>query len=300
MKKEVSIIIISYNSEDTIVETLESVKNQKYKNYEVIISDDGSTDNTIEKVKEWYNRNNKVDCKILANKVNKGVVKNINRGLKKAKGEWIKLIAADDILLPNCLENNIEFVRKNKHINICFSKAKTFGKIEKIIPDEKEVKKFKLSSKKQYEKLKWSNFVASPTCFINRKIFEKYGFFDERIPMMEDLPYWIMLTSKGEKLYFLDKITVGYRIRESLSNNEIRIVNKSLFSTVKLYYKYYLKDDKSLLLWWHYQLEFFIKNILVKIFKNKNNKITNFLLKYYKILDIGYIFQKLNGEYRSE
>ena len=296
MQPKVSIIVISYNSEKTITETLESIKNQTYLNYEVIISDDCSKDKTIDIVKEWCKGNNKNNYEILESKINEGVTKNINKGLKKANGTWIKFIAADDILVPTCLEDNINCVNNNRKINNCFSKAKTFGKTQKIIPKKSKEKLYDLSSKKQYEEMKWDNFVIAPTSFINKEIFKRDGFFDERIPMIEDRQYWLLLTSKGEKLFFLNKITIEYRVGESLSNHQNKIVHQQTYESRKLWYKYYIKNEASILLKWHYELEFFIKDFLIKRFKNKSNILTKMLLRYFRILDIGYIIKKLSRE----
>lgn len=296
MQPKVSIVVISYNSEKTIIETLESIKNQTYLNYEVIISDDCSTDKTIDIIKEWCKRNNKNDYKILKNNINEGVTRNINKGLKEINGAWIKLIAADDILVPTCLEDNINFISNNRKIKICFSKAKTFGKVQKIIPKKSKERFYNLSVKRQYEEMKWDNFVIAPTSFISTEIFKKYGFFDERIPMIEDRPYWLLLTSKGEKLFFLNKITVEYRVGESLSNHQSKIVHQQTYESRKLWYRYYIKNEASVLLKWHYELEFFIKDYIIKRFKNKSNILTRVLLRYFRILDIGYIFKKLGRE----
>ena len=295
MNKKVSIIIISYNSEKTILDTLVSALNQTYKNYEIIVSDDCSTDNTIDIIKKWREENNLKNVKILETLNNEGVVKNINKALKEATGEWIKIIAADDILKKTCLEDNLNFVLKNKEIKICFSKAETFGRGNKIIPDEKKIKYYNLSAKEQYEELKWDNFIVAPTSFINRDIFKKYGFFDERIKMIEDRPYWLNLTSRGEKIYFLNKITVYYRVGESLSNSQTRIVHVPTYASRKLWYKYYLKERATIGLKWHYELEFFLKDNLIKIFKNKSNVLTRIVLKWFRILDIAYILNKIKN-----
>lgn len=293
MELKVSIIVVSYNSEKTIIDTLESIKRQTYLNYEVIISDDCSQDETIIKVKKWCEQNKKNNYKILESDKNEGVTKNVNKGLKKSKGDWIKFIAADDILLPTCLEENVKFINENKNVRICFSKAETFGKVKKVIPNGIKKKVYNLSAEQQYEKLKWENLILAPTSFISRKIFEYYGFFDERIPMIEDAPYWLLLTSKGEKLYFLDKVTVKYRIGESLSLHQNKIESIVAYESRKLYYEYYLKKEKSLLLKWHYKLEFIIKDILIKKFDNKRKLLVNLILRYYRILDIGYILEKI-------
>ncbi|NME35812.1 MULTISPECIES: glycosyltransferase [Fusobacterium] len=299
MELDVSIIVISYNSEKTILETLESIKKQNYKNFELIITDDCSTDKTYDIVKFWVknNKSNFFKVKIIQTLKNGGPSINANNGLKIARGNWIKLIAADDILLPNCLEENIKFIKQNPNIRICFSKMELFGKTINL-PQEKpeNIQKFYLPVKEQYESLKEGCFIPAPTSFIKREIFEKYGFFDEKIPMVEDWPYWLKITSLGEKIYFLNKVTVKYRISESLSNTQENFINLKNLNSKKLIYKYYLKENINFLLKWHYTLEFFTYNILITIFNNKKNKKTIFIKKWINLLDPYFIIKKIKSQ----
>lgn len=285
MNKKVSIIVISYNSEKTILETLNSILLQTYKNIEVIVSDDRSNDKTLEIIENWIKKNS-IQIKLIKSDKNNGVSKNINYGLKVSEGEWIKIIAADDILLPDCLEKNIKFIEKNPDVNICFSKSELFGDcLKETMISPKNIEDFYLSPKEQNNSLKSKCFVPAPTSFIKREIFNKYGFFDERVPMIEDWPYWLKITSLGEKLYFLDEVTVKYRVGETLSQHQNKIVSEKGFKSKKLIYKYYLKDNINFILKWHYLLNFFITSIVVKLFNNTPNKISKGILKYSKILD---------------
>lgn len=130
MKEEqplVSIIVITYNSAKYVLETLESARAQTYQNIELIISDDGSQDNTVEMCKDWLSENNKcfVSTELLTVEKNTGVPANCNRGIKAAQGEWIKFIAGDDILLSTCVEDNVKYV-PGKDIKILLSSVKLF------------------------------------------------------------------------------------------------------------------------------------------------------------------------------
>ena len=95
----VSVVVITNNSVKCIIDTLESVKEQTYKNIELIVSDDGSTDETLTLVKEWLdiNEGRFTHNSIVESEINTGITKNCNRGTKVAIGKYIKLIAGDDL-----------------------------------------------------------------------------------------------------------------------------------------------------------------------------------------------------------
>ena len=101
----VSIIVITYNSSKYVLETLESAKAQTYQNIELIVSDDCSIDNTVEICREWIENNKErfVRTELITAEKNTGIPANCNRGVKAAQGEWVKLIAGDDILYNNCI-----------------------------------------------------------------------------------------------------------------------------------------------------------------------------------------------------
>ena len=96
----VSIVVVTYNSSEFVLETLESAKIQTYKNIELIVTDDCSKDNTLEIVKDWVDKNKDsfIHTLVLEATVNTGISGNCNRGCNASKGEYIKTIAGDDTL----------------------------------------------------------------------------------------------------------------------------------------------------------------------------------------------------------
>src|SRR3954453_22702927 len=111
----VSIIILTYNSAKFVIETLQSAEKQTYRNIELIISDDGSKAKTIEICNEWMlkNQDRFLRIELLTVQLNTGIPANCNRGVKAAQGEWVKIIAGDDILHPKCIELNNNFIIYN-------------------------------------------------------------------------------------------------------------------------------------------------------------------------------------------
>lgn len=298
----VSVVVIAYNSEKTILETLNSINKQTYKNIEIIICDDSSQDNTIKICTEWKTKQKIKNVMILESINNEGIAKNINKGLKKVNGKWIKLIAADDILVNDCIEKNLNFINENKDVNICFSKIEKFystsNQIIGFLPRKNNF--FKLTSEEQYKQLQKECFVPAPSSFIKKEIFQKYGYFDERIPMIEDWPYWLKITLAGEKLYYFDEVTVKYRIGDTLSNNMTRLINYNFLNSKFLIYKYYLRNEVGFFLKYHYLFEYTSQMYLAKFFNNKRNKFSLITFKYIKIFDFCFIYLRLKEFLKKE
>ncbi|TXH52940.1 MAG: glycosyltransferase family 2 protein, partial [Bacteroidia bacterium] len=106
----VSIIVVTYNSSKFVLETLESAKSQTYQNIELLISDDGSTDDTLQICKDWLTQNKDrfVHTELITVEKNTGIPANCNRGIKAANGEWITFIDSDDTVNENylsCFDN---------------------------------------------------------------------------------------------------------------------------------------------------------------------------------------------------
>ena len=116
----VSIVVITYNSAKYVLETLESAKQQTYCNIELIITDDCSTDNTVDLCDQWLetNKKNFVNVQLLIGTENVGIPANLNKGIKIAHGEWIKSIAGDDILHEDCICNFIKEYKGNSLVVI--------------------------------------------------------------------------------------------------------------------------------------------------------------------------------------
>lgn len=239
MKKDilVSVVVITYNSEKTILETLDSIYSQTYKNIELIISDDSSKDNTIKVINKWLNEKKErfINVRLLNLEKNVGITKNLNTGLKEARGEYIKTIAGDDILLETCIEDSLRYCLKN-NFEIIYSKVIPFTTIpnlkyeKKLIKiEENKISFFNLSLAQQFRELLFHFPITTIGLFISNKLLKEVQYFDERFEMIEDYPFAFKIVSKGYKLNLLDKEEVKYRVRseeENLKiNNSKRVIN---------------------------------------------------------------------------
>lgn len=215
----VSVPVVTYNSAKTILETLESIKAQTYPNIELIISDDCSTDNTVELCREWVAQNKErfVRTEILTVEKNTGVAGNNLRAAQACKGEWIKSVAGDDVFMTNCIQDCMDYVAEHPDTIYLFGRCKAFGAEEKRCAEVDKVFDYSFFSKtpdEQLHKLIFEgNCVPGTAIFYHRDRASKVGVKDdERIPLLEDWPKWINLIRAGVKLHFVDKVLVKYRV----------------------------------------------------------------------------------------
>ncbi len=243
----VSVPVITYNSSGTIVETLDSIKNQTYRNIELIISDDCSTDNTVAICKDWIEKNKYrfIHTELIIVEKNTGVSANLNRAEARCHGDWIKGIAGDDILMPACIEEFIKYVGIHPSSHCIFSKMEGFGRSQEEVDDYMnrcfDYSFFTLTASQQYHRLVFNgNCVPAPAAFYSKEIVtSNICSNDERIPMIEDYPKWMNLTKSGVQLQFIDKILIRYR----LSENSISTTSNPVYrakQSISLIYIYYL------------------------------------------------------------
>lgn len=241
----VTVGVITYNSSDYIIETLESIKAQTYPHLILQISDDCSTDNTIELCKNWIDKNRErfKKTKIIIPDYNTGVSGNANRDWDACETEWLKEFAGDDLLKPNCIEDNMKYVEEHPDAVLIFSKVKCFGASnERCKRHEEKIfdySFFQMSPDEQYERIKYASCLPTTSAFYNIKKLRQCGLrHDERIPLLEDRPKWLKAIRMGIKFHFFDKETVLYRLHEeSLSNTSI--LSPKFYESTRLAFFYY-------------------------------------------------------------
>ncbi len=225
----VSVPVITYNSSKYVLETLDSIYAQTYQNIELIISDDCSTDNTVQICEEWIaaHKERFVRTEIITVSENTGISANSNRGHNACRGEWVKGIAGDDLLMSNCISDFVEYVQGNPDAYFVFGKVKVFGLPTEQQNEEDEKKRcnynfFYKTAKEQYEDLLLGCCVFAGGFFYNKQKMMELGITnDERISMIEDWPKWLRITGMGIRLSLMDKYVFKYRVGSGISNQLI-------------------------------------------------------------------------------
>jgi len=251
---QVSVVIPTYNQLGLLEKTIDSVLNQTYQDYEVIVVDDGSQDNTRELVNSFQNRNKRI--KYFYQK-NKGVSAARNLGITNARGKYIALLDHDDRWLPHYLEESVKFLERDKSIELVFSWVIGVDKADNLIAKRlaKKIRDIVLSIQRDYtyknKFIKFKDFIfpcflyyrqynfALPSTSVFRKrLWLNIGFFDENISFTEDLDFSLR-ASKKYRFGYINRIGVKYTIhskntsllaknRELILNACVRVWGKTL------------------------------------------------------------------------
>jgi len=279
----VSIIVITFNSAKFVLKTLESALSQSYKNLELIISDDCSTDETVKLCNEWLEKNRLrfIRSELITTTMNSGIAPNCNRGVRNATADWIKIIAGDDELLPNCIADNATFIENNKEARFVFSNMIKFNeengkkKLYENYPLQSHKIFLNTYAKVQYQNLITNNLVCpAPASFIHRESLIQLGMFNERYPFIEDYPLWVKCTLHNYPLYYFDKATVLYRKGESITQTRGYWLHRLFYQSVINHFKSDVAKDlkaQNHIFYFAKKVYFFKLNILMSIFQNKVN-----------------------------
>ena len=195
-KKEnplVSVIIPTYNRGWILKETINSVLAQNFTNFELIVVNDGSTDNTQDILSSY-----KEDIVVLRQD-NKGVSSARNRGIVSASGRFIAFLDSDDLWLPKKLSTQVDFFNTNPDALICQTEEKWIRNSIRVNPK----KRHKKLSGDIFEHSLYLCLVSPSAVMIRRSLFEKAGMFDETLPACEDYDMWLRISCRYP-VYLID------------------------------------------------------------------------------------------------
>jgi glycosyltransferase involved in cell wall biosynthesis len=201
----VSIITPSFNSEKFIAETIQSVQNQTYQNWEMIIVDDCSTDKTVSIVEYFANNDSRIKVYKLDKNSGTGIAR--NTALDKASGKYIAFLDADDLWKPQKLEIQINFLKNN---NLPF----TFSFYDCINEQGKELnKRVEAPRNLSYRQLFFCNYVGNLTGIYDVNYFGKIAI--SSIRKRQDWMLWLIILKKVKSAKPIPESLAFYRIREN-------------------------------------------------------------------------------------
>lgn len=210
MSTLVSVCIPVYNGEPFIIETIEMVLAQDYDNMEILISDNTSSDHTVDKIKEIKDER----VQLFQNDHNLGMGGNWNVLLDKAKGDYIIIVCADDFLLPGAIREKARILDENPDVCIVFSSAYVMNEEgKKLFLRRKYLQNRKIDGKKiQRDLFCKKNFFCEPINNMFRaSAAKKVGYFDTSLWYTIDWDYWLRILNFGNA-YYLKKPYSGFRV----------------------------------------------------------------------------------------
>lgn len=242
----VTIGVASFNNDKYILETLESIRNQTYENFELIINDDCSTDSSVSLIKNWISKNEALKVTLIENNKNKGLCNALNNIVKASKGVYISLIASDDIYLPNFIKSRVDYlIGSNENIALCYSKSYLINeKSERIGIEERD---YWLDGSVFEELCSLNNSFCKPfTSMVKKSIYDDIGLYDENL-IFEDLDFFFRLTKKYDIAY-IEKIETEYRIIGNSLSSKTHTSEAGLNSNATILYKQFGHSKKTDLL----------------------------------------------------
>lgn len=209
----ISIIMAAYNAEKTIEQAIDSVLNQTYPNFELLVVNDCSKDRTVELVRSIVAKDSRV-C-LISNVKNSGVSYTRKHGLEEAKGSWIAILDSDDAWAPEKLEKQIA-LQKKMNADLLFTGSAFMDSdgqpIDWYLHAPAEV---------TYRKLLKQNVLSNSSALVRKKLYTKHYAIGDG--MHEDFAIWLSILKEGKKAYGVDEPLLIYRIaKSSKSGNKVK------------------------------------------------------------------------------
>lgn len=258
MEELVSIIMPNYNCGTYLVETLNSVLSQTYSNWELIIVDDCSDDNSIDIIQKYQKKDNRI--KIFLNQKNSGAAYSRNLALREAKGKWIAFLDSDDIWERNKLERQLSYMKAN-NLNFSYTSYREIDELSRkngIVINGPKV----ITRRKMYH----FNYIGCLTVMYN---CEKVGLIqvDESLKSKNDYAIWLKICKVAE-CFYLNEILASYRVRKK------SVSHIGLGKSMKNQYLLYRNGEKEncFLALWHTLGNVFYGFLKKIIYKRKSDK----------------------------
>ena len=233
MKKDlVSVLMVNYNHADTIEQSIRSVLEQTYSKLQLIIVDDGSTDNSVEIINSIEDPR----IEVYEEKENKQICAVTNIGMKKVRGEYFARIDSDDLWEQNKLELQVEYLKEHPEHKICFTHVSIIDENDQVVDSELE-KLYAVDYERQEEWLETFFFLGNclpmTSVLMTTKIMVEIGDFNIAYRQLHDFDYWIRI-AKRYPMAVIPKKLARIRRYESETNNS----NISEKNTTRTYNEY--------------------------------------------------------------
>jgi len=213
----VSVRIPSYNHEKYITACIESVLNQTFTNFEIVIIDDCSTDNSVEVIRSFQDP--RIKLEVLSR--NSGMNVAVERCMQLSSGKYIANLSSDDLWVPTKLEQQVAFLEQHPEFDAVFTQVQIVGEYGNALDTRHFANPFDYENRSPEEWLRrffyFGNCLCNPSVMIQREIYEKFGYQDKRLVSLSDFDLWVKL-SFGHRFWILDQQLTMFRVRDNSMN----------------------------------------------------------------------------------
>lgn len=197
----VSVAIVTYNQKEFLRECIDSVLQQEYQNYEIVVADDASTDGTRELLLEYKEKHNDRIILVLSD-VNEGVTTNSNRAYFACKGKYVAMMAGDDLMLPGKIRKQVEYLENHLECTVIYHHAEVFGDKESHIL-------FATHKGDIRTMIKFAPNLNS-SAMVRREFAPKNG-YNKCLFVVSDYLFWVESLMAGGEIHYLDEVLGKYR-----------------------------------------------------------------------------------------
>jgi glycosyltransferase involved in cell wall biosynthesis len=235
----VSVICLCYNHARFVEEAIQSVLHQTYRNIQIIVVDDASTDNSVAVIRDVIARSGRTDIQFLPLSQNIGNCKAFNQGLLLAKGEYIIDLATDDYMMAERIQQQVEFfLSLDESYGVIFSNAIYVDEEGKFLYNHFEELQRKrlvytIPRGDVFKDILTTYFIPSPTMMMRKKVLDELNGYDEQLAY-EDFDFWVRSSRNYKYNYQKEKLTVVRKNARSLSTGWYRVGDKQLHSTYRV------------------------------------------------------------------
>jgi glycosyltransferase involved in cell wall biosynthesis len=210
---KVSIGVLSYNNAAYLPVTLDSILSQSYDDFEVVIVDDGSSDESLNILRKYEAADQRVKVFTHQNNINQGISATCNLAVSKSQGEYIALIGSDDAYYPYTIAEQAKVLEENPSVGLVCGKARCMNARGELLP---QTIGDDFSSDSDFlKKMLDGNRISAPTVMMRKVCYEQVGLYDEEI-VYSDYELWLRLLLFSDwKVKFIDEFLVLYRVHST-------------------------------------------------------------------------------------
>ena len=262
-KPLVSVLMPAYNASEYIEEAIKSVLEQTYTNFELLILDDCSTDNTLDIITKYENKDSRI--KVFRNESNQKIVRSRNKLFELAKGQFYLIHDADDISVNTRIADQLALMQSDDKIGVCGGFLQSFNSNGNL-----DLRKYETEDAEIRKRIFKSSPLAQPSCMIRKEAIIDCGNYSEDFPVAEDIELWYRI---GRKYKFANvpKILLYYREQENnATHKKMKAILRYTLKARKEYkndkaYKFTFSDGLAFFATWFMQV--FPTRAVILIFK---------------------------------